>query len=232
MFQSGSGTQNARHRRRTMAQCQWLYSAPHSPLEGGRYRVELCIDPGFPQVPVSPAFALIPCRVATASEAFLCGTRCALSRRPASRPYPTFAKSQDIGALPPQRRFRVAQHAPPEVDALRRIGSKAGLAPASARRSAASPIRGTALQRLLDPRLAAGNLLDWRSSVPFGGVVCRWRPAPWVRLGPIRLRFRSDSPGVTGTRVFCQAQGAGRRVCARGAFAPPLPCKPAVLAPV
>ena len=135
-------------------------------------------------MPVSPAFALIPCRVATASEALLCGTRCALSIRPTSRPYPTFAKSQDIGALPPQRRFRVAQHAPPEVDALRRIGSKAGVAPASARRSAASPIRGTALQRLLDPRLAAGSLLDWRSSVPFGGVVCRWRPALWVRTRP------------------------------------------------
>ena len=161
-------------------------------------------------MPVSPAFALIPCRVATASEALLCGTRCALSIRPTSRPYPTFAKSQDIGALPPQRRFRVAQHAPPEVDALRRIGSKAGVAPASARRSAASPIRGTALQRLLDPRLAAGSLLDWRSSVPFGGVVCRWRPALWVRTRP------GDGLG--------QAQGAGRRVCAREAFAPPLPC--------
>ena len=101
----------------------------------------------------------------------------------------------------------------PEVDALRRIGSKAGVAPASARRSAASPIRGTALQRLLDSRLAAGSLLDWRSSVPFGGVVCRWRPALWVRLDP-------DAPGVTGTRVLSQAQGAGHLGVRTGELSP------------
>ena len=94
----------------------------------------------------------------------------------------------------------------PEVDALRRIGSKAGVAPASARRSAASPIRGTALQRLLDPRLAAGSLLDWRSSVPFGGVVCRWRPALCVRTRP------GDGLG--------QAQGAGHRGVRTGGLSP------------
>ena len=86
MFQSGSGTQNVHHRRRTMALCLWLRSAPHSSLKGSRYRVKLSIDPEFPQVPVSPAFALIPCRVTTASEARLCGTRCALPIRPTSRP--------------------------------------------------------------------------------------------------------------------------------------------------
>ena len=53
-----------------------------TPPSGGGYRVELSIDPGFLQVPVSPAFALIPSRLTTRSKAFLCGRRCALSIRP------------------------------------------------------------------------------------------------------------------------------------------------------
>lgn len=52
-----------------------------------------------------------------------------------------------------------------------RIGSKEGVTPSSARRNAASLIRGTALQRLLGPRWRISNLSDWRSDEPFGVCV-------------------------------------------------------------
>lgn len=54
---------------------------------------------------------------------------------------------------------------PPE-----RIGSKAGIAPASAQRSAASLIRGTALQRLLGTGLAILFVPVWRTGVTFRSV--------------------------------------------------------------
>lgn len=58
------------------------------------------------------------------------------------------------------------------------IGSKGGIAPPSARRNAASPIKGTALQRLLDRGLAILRLPDWRSGVAFRPVCCAaWRAA-------------------------------------------------------
>lgn len=85
MFQSSSGTHRVRHRLRTTAQCLWLFGTPQRPLHRGGYRFELSIDPAFPQVPVSPAFALIPSRLMTRSKAILCGTGCALPIRPPGR---------------------------------------------------------------------------------------------------------------------------------------------------
>lgn len=54
----------------------------NAPFTGCDYRVELSIDPGFHQVPISPAFALISSCLTTRSKAFLCGRRCALPVRP------------------------------------------------------------------------------------------------------------------------------------------------------
>lgn len=147
-------------------------SAQHP--SGCRYRFELSIDPGFLQVPISPVFALIPSRLATCSKAILCGTGCTLSIYPPGRPYPTFTCNQVARAFPLECRFTVAQ---PRVLLLvadwsflcnrsrRAIGSNRGVSPRSAQRSAASLIRGTALQRLLDRGMAILCLSGWRPDV-------------------------------------------------------------------
>ena len=72
---------------------------------------------------------------------------------------PAFTRNQVTKPFPAWRRFMVAQLLNtllPVVDwsslcngSGRAIGSKGGVAPPSAQRSAASPITGTALQRLL-----------------------------------------------------------------------------------
>lgn len=159
MFHSGSGTRYARHRLRTTAQCLWLCIRLHRTLQGSRYRVKLSIDPGFLQVPVSPAFALIPSRLATCSNAFQCSKRCALSVRPiggtiyplslAIRSHEHFLScavswSPNIVSGAPALAGR-------SVCSERglEIGSKGGVAPPSAHRSRTSPIRGMRLQRLL-----------------------------------------------------------------------------------
>lgn len=82
---SPSLTHRLSHRRRTMASCLWLHVAPHSTLEGCRYRFELSTDPWFPKVPTRPGFPSASCTVTGTSKAILCGRRYALSTRPAGQ---------------------------------------------------------------------------------------------------------------------------------------------------
>jgi len=86
------------------------------------------------------------------------------------------------------------------------IGSKEGITPSSALRNAASPTKGTALQRLLDSGVAPQYLLDWRSSVTFWSCGLQVAVCP---LGPGR-----DARGPRGRLPDVRV---------RGAFAPPLP---------
>jgi hypothetical protein len=86
------------------------------------------------------------------------------------------------------------------------IGSKDGVAPSSARRSAASPIRGTALQRLLATGLAcpvASGIGD--SGVPFGVWFAGGGLPARVRLRATRTR-QGRPPGV-------RAPALSRRPC-------------------
>lgn len=176
MFHSGSGTQVMLHRLRTTAPCPWLHVAPHSTLEGRRYRVELSIDPRFPKVPAAPGFPLQPSHVTVRSEAILCGTGCALTIRPRSRTgYRLSPSNRSSGHCLPD-----AVSASPNLDRriAGRIGSKEGVTPSSAHRSRTSPIKGMQLQRLLDSRLATWNLPGWRPDMPFRACVFAvWRPA-------------------------------------------------------
>ena len=190
MFQSPFLTHLLPHRRRTMASCRWLRSAPHSPLEGSCYRVKLSIDPGFPQVPVDPGFPSQPCRVTTASEALLCGTRYALSVRPTSRPCTDFHKVTGHRGITSPTPF------PCRPTYCLWIGSKEGIAPSSALRNAASPIKGTALQRLLDRRLAISRLPVWRTGVTFRSVCfCSWRPARYALSQAVFAACVECAPG-------------------------------------
>lgn len=162
MFHSGSGTRKVHHRLRTMASCLWLRSAPHSTLDGCRYRVKLFIDPGFLQVPAAPGFPLLPCRVTTASEALLCGTRYALPGRPASRPHRLSQSNRSSGHCLPD-----AVSVSPNMLG---IGSNGGISPPSARRNAASLIRGTALQHLLETPWRGCSCRTGLSGVTFRSV--------------------------------------------------------------
>ena len=102
------------------------------------------------------------------SSAVVCGKRCALPVRPIGGIEPAFTLDQVTRALPPVCRFMVAQ---PHLESPNRIGSKAGVSPASAQRNAASPIKGTALQRLLGTRLAILFLPVGEPARPFGQCV-------------------------------------------------------------
>lgn len=147
------------HRRRTTAPCLWLYGTPHSTLVGCRYTLELSRDPRFPEVSTAPGFPLQPSYVAVRSSAVVCGRRCALSARPVGGTfYPLSLATRSSGHFLPDAVSRspnvvvllpVADWSLPGSRSRRAIGSKGGIAPPSAQRSAASPIRGTALQRLL-----------------------------------------------------------------------------------
>ncbi len=219
MFQSGSGTQNARHRRRTMAQCQWLYSAPHSPLEGGRYRVELCIDPGFPQVPVSPAFALIPCRVATASEARLCGTRCALPIRPTSRPVRLSPSHRTLGHCLPNAVSVSPNMRPRRSMPSGGLGRRRGLhppAPVVAQRA-----------RLEALRFSVCSIPGWRPGLCWiGDPACLsavWFAGGGLPLGSDSARFGFDFAPIRpasperASSARPRGQAAG---CAHGGLSP------------
>lgn len=88
---------------------------------------------------------------------------------------------------------------PPE-----RIGSKAGITPASAQRSAASLIRGTALQRLLGTELAILFLPVWRTGVTFRSVCFAVGGLPagdtnWlVRIPTGQAAGHAPSPVIAG----------------------------------
>ena len=154
--------------------------SPHSTLSGCRYRVELSIDPGFLQVPVSPAFALIPSRVPRRSEAFLCGTRCALSIRPAAGLQPAFTCNQVAKPFPAWRRFMVAQllftllpvlaghHFAIERDV--RLGRRGELHPPAPSVAAPARLEACGFSVCLVQDLAILYLSVWRTDVPFGSV--------------------------------------------------------------
>jgi hypothetical protein len=184
-------------------------STTHPPGRG--YRFELSIDPRFPEVPISPAFALIPSHVAVRSKAILRGTGCALPIRPPGRSvrlshairscrhFLRHAVSWSPNVLSPQP---VALPRPVEPCV---IGSKGGITPPSAQRSRTSLIGGMRLQRLLgrgfgDPRpagLATRHGLAARVSLQL--AVCPQRPSVQtlranrrgVRVSP-RLSSRLD----------------------------------------
>lgn len=168
------------HRRRTPAQCLWLYGTPHSTLVGCRYTLELSRDPQFPEVSTAPGFPLQPSYVAIRSSAVVCGRRCALSVRPVGGTlYPLSLATRSSGHFLPD----AVSWSPNLVILLpvadwsflcnrsgRAIGSNEGVTPPSAQRSRTSPIRGMRLQRLLGWGLAILNLLDRRSSAAFRPV--------------------------------------------------------------
>ena len=79
---------------------------------------------------------------------------------------------------------------------LQEIGSKEGFAPSSARRNAASPIKGTALQRLLEAGLAFLLLPVWRSGMTFRSVCFAAGGLPDTRLGLHFERVSGKPPGL------------------------------------
>ena len=179
-----------------------------TPPSGGGYRVELSIDPRFPEVPVSPAFALIPSRLTTRSKAFLCGRRCALSIRPTGGTfYPLSLATRSpshflLGAVSwsPNVQFPVA----PALAGLT-CGSRVGVVRLG-RRGELHPPAPSVAQRapLRALRFSVCLVEDWRSSTcRFGEptclsavCVCSWRSALSVRSTVIRRSGQSAAACV------------------------------------
>ena len=178
MFHSPSLTHPLSHRLRSTASRLWLTVTPHGTLLGAVTRLSYPETPSFPRCqavqvsPPAPVPSLAPLpwlarQFEPTSSAIVCGKCCALPVRPIGGNSPAFTFDQVTGALPPRRRFMVAQHTVPEFVEPQWIGSRKGNAPFGAQRGRASPTRGTRLQRLLDSRLAVWNLPDWRSGMAF-----------------------------------------------------------------
>ena len=169
------------HRRRTMASCRWLCIAPQRTLAGCGYRVELSIDPRFPEVPVSPAFALIPSRLTTRSKAFLCGRRCALSIRPTGGTfYPLSLATRSpshflLGAVSwspnfsiPYCPLSIGHHFAIARDV--RLGRRGELHPPAPSVAAPARLEACGFSVCLAQDLAILYLSVWRTDVPFGSV--------------------------------------------------------------
>lgn len=191
------------HRLRTTASCLWLCRAPQRTLEGCGYTLELFRGPRFHEVPTAPGFPLQPSYITARSSAYVCGTGCALSIRPPDGTgYPLSHPTRS------HRHFlRCAVSWSPNM-LVSSIGSKGGVAPPSAQRSVASPIRGTTLQRLLGTSMACWFLSGWRPDVAFQPVcICSWRSA----RNALRLKSRDASgrpPQLECIRAVSQAQPA------------------------
>ncbi len=176
MFQSPSFTHRLHHRLRTTAQCLWPYVAPQRTLSGRGYRFELSISPGFRQVLAAPGFPLQPCRVATASEAILCGMRYALSIRPTGRAFTDFRTQpghRDISFPAPfHGRPTSAGKSPAGLGRRRELHPPAPIAAAPA------PLRARGYSVCLVPGWRPWNLSGWRPDVPFRACVFAvWRSA-------------------------------------------------------
>lgn len=159
MFHSGWGTQVMLHRRRTTASCLWLHGTPHSTLMGAVTRLSYPEAPGFPRCqlrqvsPCSPHASLHAHQPSCAANVapFRYAPSAGLSTRFHSQPGHTSISSRapfhgrptSLSCCPGSRWSRTGS------ERGRAIGSKGGVSPPSAQRSAASLIRGTALQRLL-----------------------------------------------------------------------------------
>ena len=191
-----------------------------TPPSGGGYRVELSIDPGFLQVPVSPAFALIPSRLTTRSKAFLCGRRCALSIRPTGGTfYPLSRATRSpshflLGAVSwspnfsiPYCPLSIGHHFAIGRDV--RLGRRGELHPPAPSVAAPALLEACGFSVCLAQDLAIPRLSVWRTDVPFGSVclqlaVCPKRPcgkALGADRRSLRLLRRSSLSQVTAAEL-------------------------------
>jgi len=123
MFHSPFLTHLLLHQLRTTASRLWLTVIPHSTLLGAVTRLSYPETPRFrrcraiqvsPHAPVPSLASLtrLARQFEPTSSAVVCGKRCALSVRPIGGIEPAFTLDQVTRALPPVRRFMVAQRRP------------------------------------------------------------------------------------------------------------------------
>ena len=123
MFHSPFLTHLLLHQLRTTASRLWLTDIPHSTLLGAVTRLSYPETPRFrrcravqvsPHAPVPSLASLtrLARQFEPTSSAVVCGKRCALPVRPIGGIEPAFTLDQVTRALPPVRRFMVAQRRP------------------------------------------------------------------------------------------------------------------------